>query len=173
MPVVNLVVGAVGLVVGAYIGQLLRIRGFFFRPTPICDDPGQVGCGSNPRQCGTSEVIVFGPGGGLAEYPDCGQGPATVVVAEKDGRGLESGAGAQFRFAPSFEVEVTVIHFGNPGRIEAFDTTGRSVQMVVMGPDANVEQRFTLRATPISPISRMDVSPALPTERVLILGWCH
>ena len=173
MAVVNLVVGALGLIVGAFIGQLLRVRGLFFRPTPICDDPGQVGCGSNPRQCGASEVIVFGPGGSLAEYPDCGQGPATVVVVEKDGRGLESGARAQFRFAPSFEVEVRVIHFGNPGRIEAFDTNGRLVQVVVMGPAANVEQRFTLRATPISRISRMDVTPASPTERVLIIGWCH
>jgi hypothetical protein len=171
MPLVNLVIGAVVLAVGVLIGQLLRIFGItWFRPTPICDDPGPPGCGSNPRPCGTSQAIVFGPGGDLAEYPDCGERPATVVVAHEGSRGLESSMRAQLMFSPSPEVEVTVMHFGNPGRVEAFDTTGSLVDMVVMGPTANVEQRFILRA---AAITRVDVTAGSPTDPVLIIGWCH
>ncbi len=169
---VSLLIGAVALAVGAYIGQVLRNLGFTFaRPTPICDDPGQTGCGTNPRQCGTSQVIVFGPGGGLAVFEECGTGPATLVTTREGGaRGLDASARAQMMFAPSREVEVRVEHHGSPGRIEAFEISGTVAAMVLMGPVANVEQRFTLRGTAIS---RVEVTPGSSADRTLIVGWCH
>jgi hypothetical protein len=168
----NLVIGAVGLVVGVFVGQVLRNLGFtIVRPNPICEDPGQPGCGNNPRQCGTSQAIVFGPGGNLAEYPDCGQGPHTVAIAQEGGvKGLEANARAQIMFAPSPEVEVTVMHFGNPGRIQAFEMSGTVAAMIMMGPAPNVEQRFTLRG---AGIGRIDVTPGSPTDHTLVMGWCH
>jgi hypothetical protein len=174
MALVNLVIGAVALVVGAYIGQVLKNLGFTIaRPTPACDDPGPPGCGSNPRQCGTSQVIVFGPGGTLAVYEECGEAPATVVRAEEAARGLDVAARAQIMFAPSPEVEVTVMHLGTPGRIEAFEPSGSIANVVMMSPAPNVEQVHTLRGLAISRIEVVAGSPGSPTDRTLVLGWCH
>lgn len=172
MSFVDLVIGAIALAVGIVLGQVLRSMGFtIYRPTPTCDDPGAMGCGSNPRQCGTSQVIVFGPGGNLAEYPDCGPGPHTLAVAQEGGlRGLEANARTQIMFAPSPEVEVTVMHFGSPGQIEAFEMSGALATVVMMGPTPNAQQRFTLHGTGIS---RIDVTPGSPTDHTLVLGWCH
>jgi len=168
----NLVIGAVGLVVGAVVGQVLRNLGFtIVRPALTCDDPRQPGCGSNPRLCGASHAVVFGPDGSPAEYPDCGQGPHTVVVAQESGLpGLEANARAQIMFGPSSEVKVTVMHFGSAGRIEAFDMSGGIADVVMMAPTPNVEQRFTLHGTSIV---RIDVIPGSPTDHTLVLGWCH
>jgi hypothetical protein len=172
MSLFNVAVAAVALAVGAFIGQVLRNLGFtIVRPTPVCDDPGQPGCGSNPRQCGTSQVIVFGPGGTLAVFDECGDRPATWVTTQENGtRGVDAGARAQFLFAPSREVQVRVKHFGQPGRIEAFEISGAIAAIVMMGPAANVEQQFTLRG---AAINRVDVTPGSPTDRTVVLGWCH
>ena len=172
MMLVRLVVGAVAVALGVVLGSVLRRFGFtVFRPTPICEDGGAVGCGSNPRQCGTTRAIVFGPAGNLAEFPECGPGPATVMVASEGGPiGLDASAHAELTFAPASEVEVRVMHHGHPGRIEAFEMSGMVAATVMMGAAANVEQRFTLRG---AAIGRIVVTPGTPTDHTLVLGWCH
>jgi hypothetical protein len=175
MSLVNLVIGAVAFAVGAYIGQVLKNLGITIaRPTPVCDDPGLRGCGSNPRQCGTSQVVVFGPGGTLSIYQECGEAPATLVVdGEGPARGLDVPGRARIMFAPSAEVEVTVMHLGTPGRIEAFETSGSLANVVTMSPTPNVEQRHVLRGTAISRVDIVAGSPGSSTDRTLVLGWCH
>jgi hypothetical protein len=172
MTIVRLVIGALAVALGVVLGPVLRRLGFtIFRPTPICEDGGAVGCGSNPRQCGTSRAIVFDPAGNLAEFPECGPGPSTVMVASEGGlKGLDASARAELMFAPVSEVEVMVMHFGHPGQIEAFEMSGIVAATVMMGPAANVEQRFTLRGTGIG---RIVVTPGTPTDHTLVLGWCH
>ena len=167
----NVVIGAVGLVVGAYIGQVLRNLGITIaRPIPVCDEPGQPGCGGNPRQCGTSQVIVLDPTGALATYEDCGEGPATVVVLEGGRPALEANARARLMFAPTPRVEVTIIHFGSPARVEAFEVSGTPGMVVLTGPAPGIEHLVTLRG---AAITRVDVTPTTPGDRVLVLGWCH
>jgi hypothetical protein len=169
---INVFIGAVGLAIGAVIARVMRNpRLTIPRPTPTCDDPGAAGCGSNPRQCGMSQGIVFGPGGALAVFEECGAQPATWVTIEEDGeRGLDAGSRAQLMFASSPEVEVRVKHHGSPGRIEAFDPGGAVTAVAVMAPTPNVVQTFTLRGPAIS---RIDVIPGSPTDRTVVLGWCH
>ncbi len=171
MSLFRIVIAAVGLAIGAVIGQVLRNFGItIVRPTPVCDDPGGPGCGSNPRQCGTSLAIVFGPGG-LAVFKECGTDPATWVTVQDDGdMGLDAAARAQLMFAPTNEVQVSVKHHGSPGRIEAFNPSGAVVDVAMMGPAANVVQTFTLHG---AAISRIDVIPGSPTDRTVVLGWCH
>jgi hypothetical protein len=171
MSIRSLAIGVVGLLAGAYIGQVLRNLGFIVaRPAPVCDDPGRPGCGSNPRQCGTSQAIVLDPSGRLATSADCGEGPATVVVLESGRPALEANARARLMFAPAPRVEVTIIHFGSPARVEAFDVSGAAGMVAFTGPAAGVEHVVTVQG---SAISRIDVTPTTPGDRVLVVGWCH
>ena len=78
-----------------FVSDLARtIRRFFeaiIRPSSItvapvgqpgrCDDPGTAPCGTS-RQCGTTQAMVAGATGGLAEYGVCGAGPHTVVWSQ-------------------------------------------------------------------------------------------
>jgi hypothetical protein len=73
-------------------------------------------------------------------------------------------------FAPSSLVEVTVIHFGSPARVAAFEMSAASAMVAMTGPTAGIDQRVTLRGLAIS---RVDVTPGSPTDRTLVLGWCH
>ena len=167
----TVVIGAVGLAVGAYLGQVLRNLGFtIVRPSPVCDDPGRPGCGSNPRQCGTSQGIVFDPTGALATYEECGEGPATVVVLEGGRPALEANARARLMFAPTPRVEVTIIHFGSPARVEAFGVSGAPGMVAVTGPAQGVAHVVALSG---AAIARIDVTPTTPGDRVLVVGWCH
>ena len=167
----SLAIGAVSLAVGAYIGQLLRNLGFsIVRPSPVCDDPGRPGCGSNPRQCGTTQGLVLDPTGALATYEECGEGPATVVVLEGGRPALEANARARLMFAPTQRVDATIIHFGSPARVQAFEMSGAPGMMAVTGPAPGVDHVVTLRG---AAITRIDVTPTTPGDRVLVVGWCH
>ena len=179
MKIVDRLIGLVTLGAGIVLGQVLQRMGFtIYRLKPICFDPattatgpGATGCGPNPLQCFDTQASVMGPTGQFAEYPECGEGPRTKMVATEAGlKGLDAYARAQTTFAPSSQVEVSVMHFGSPGRIEAVDVFGTVAAMVTMGPMKKVEQHFTLRG---ANINRILVIPGSPTDHTLVLGWCH
>jgi hypothetical protein len=169
------VIGSVFRAIGrvtARIVELIRItvapRGG--APTD-CDDAGRVpGCGANPRVCGSSQAVVYGPTGPLAEYPTpCGTGPHTLVRGQAGFVGLDAAARAELRFAPASVVTIQVVHFSNPGRIEAFQG-GSLVDAKSMASTAGVAQQFTLNG---NGIDRIVVTPASPNDVTLVIGWCH
>jgi hypothetical protein len=171
-----LVIRVVGGVFGSIGRVVMRtaelIRATITRPgrAPAdCDDAGQTpGCGANPRVCGQSEAAVYGPAG-LAEYPtQCGPGPHTLVRARNGFIGLDAGARAELRFAPAPLVTIAVVHFSNPGIIQAFQGIALA-DTRPMAP-ANVLGRFTLNGTGID---RIVVTPASPNDVTLVIGWCH
>lgn len=152
------VIHAVGSVVGVIvnvINRVLRMIGFTISLPPRlpknCDDAGQQpGCGSNPRVCGTSEVIARGATGGLAEYTQCGTGPHTLVAVTGGFTGLDAAAGAELRFAPASVVTVSVVRFAGSARVEAFTVGGGSAGTQIMTAPAGVEQQFTFNGAGIN-----------------------
>jgi len=137
-----------------------------------CNDAGPTpGCGANPRICGTSEAGIEGPAGAPAQYPQCGVGPHTLVRAQAGHTGLDAAARAELRFAPSSASAVTIdiVHFSNPGRVEAY-AGAALLGMHPMAPTAGVLQRITLNG---NGIDRIVVVPASPNDITLIVGWCH
>lgn len=172
MYVRRVVIGLVGVLIGA--GTLiLRAVGITVGQRPRvptdCNDPGTGTCGSNPRICGSSQAIVFGPTGTLAEYPTCGTGPHTEVRTQATIRGLDASARTELRFAPAPQVTVQLVHFSKPGRVEAMQ--GAMVaDMRPMAPTPGVVQQFTLNGISID---RIVVTPASPSDLTLVIGWCH
>jgi len=168
----RIVSGVVGVLISAGT-SILRAVGITVGPrrrVPTdCNDPGTGTCGSNPRICGSSQAIVFGPNGVLAEYPTCGPGPHTEVRTQAAIRGLDASARTELRFAPAPQVTVQVVHFSNPGRVEAMQ--GAMVaDMRPMAPTPGVVQQLTLSGTSID---RIVVTPASANDLTLVIGWCH
>src|SRR5688572_8125524 len=93
--------GAVGRFI-ARVAEVVRITIAPHGDAPKdCNDAGPTpGCGANPRICGTSEARTEGPMGTLAEYPQCGVGPHTLVRSQAGHTGLDAAARAELRFAP-------------------------------------------------------------------------
>lgn len=164
----------------AFVVKPFGIRlGMLGGPPRICEepkstsnDPGpQPGCYPNPQQCGTTSGLVKGPGGVLAEYPECEGGPHTLVRQQAGFIGLDAAAEAELRFSPSSAsyVTVDVVHFSTPGTVEAY--RGLSLaDTKPMGVAAGVLQHIQLSG---SGIDRIVVKPASPAVRTLVIGWCH
>jgi hypothetical protein len=90
------------------------------------------------------------------------------VRAQNGFIGLDAAARAELRFAPASRVTIAVVHFSNPGTIQAFQGTA----LADMRPmaSAGVLGRFTLNGTGID---RIVVTPASPNDVTLVIGWCH
>lgn len=170
-------------IVGGVINAVLGLVAYVLRPFGItiaarrgeptdCDDAGQTpGCGSNPRICGTSQAIVYGPTGQLAEYTQCepGSGPRTFVRGQTGHVGLDAAARAELRFSPTPAVTVDVVHFSNPGRVEVFQGP-TLIDMRMMAAGAGTLEHFQFNGTGIN---RIVVTPASPNDITLVIGWCH
>jgi hypothetical protein len=133
--------------------------------------PPPPGCHPNPWPCGSDIVAtVFDATGALAGYEDCGEGPHTIVRADRGFIGTDAAARAELRFPAAPAVTVRVVHFSNPGKIEAFEHGGALADMKMMAPTPAVEQDFTLNGTAID---RVVVTPASPADETLVIELCH
>jgi hypothetical protein len=115
-------------------------------------------------------VSVFDDTGTLATYGDCGDGPHIVVRADRGFVGIDVAARAELRFPPARTVTMRVVHFSNPGRIEAFEQSGTLADMQMMAPTPAVEQQFTLNG---SAIDRVVVTPPSPADETRVIQLCH
>ncbi|HEV8230661.1 MAG TPA: hypothetical protein VGQ86_11950, partial [Candidatus Limnocylindria bacterium] len=80
---IRVVVVAIATALVAIIAFVVKPFGITFGvpggpPTNCNDRPQPPGCYPNPQQCGTTSGLVKGPGGVLAEYPECEGGPHTL-----------------------------------------------------------------------------------------------
>jgi hypothetical protein len=143
-----------------------------YNPTQCGPSQPTPGCKPNPWPCGSAiEARVFDAAGGLASYEeDCGDGPHIVVRADRGFMGFDAAARAELRFPPAPTVTIRVVHFSNPGRVEAFEPNGGLADMKLMAPTPAVEQRFTLNGRAID---RVVVTPASPGDETRVLELCH
>jgi len=63
-----------------------------------------------------------------------------------------------------------VVHFSNPGRIEAFEQSGTLADMQMMAPTPAVEQQFTLNG---SALDRVVVTPPSSADETRVIQLCH
>ena len=63
-----------------------------------------------------------------------------------------------------------MVHFSNPGRVEAFEHSGVLADTRMMAPTPAVEQEFTLTG---SAIDLVVVTPASATDETLVISLCH
>lgn len=143
-----------------------------YNPTQCGPTHTTPGCKPNPWPCGSAiEARVFDAAGGLASYEeDCGAGPHIVVRADRGFMGFDAAARAELRFPPAPAVTIRVVHFSNPGRVEAFEPNGAVADMKQMAPTPAVEQSFTLNGRAID---RVVVTPASPGDETRVLELCH
>jgi len=149
----------------------VTIRQPGYTPTQCGPSNGGPGCNPNPWPCGAGIVVqVFDAEGGLTSYEECPPGPHTIVRADRGFVGFDAAARAELRFPAAPTVTIRVVHFSNPGRIEAFEQSGALADMKRMAPTPAVEQDFTLNGRAID---RVVVTPASPTDPTLVLQLCH
>jgi hypothetical protein len=115
-------------------------------------------------------VRVFDDTGALATYEECDDGPQIVVRADRGFGGIDVAARAELRFPPARTVLLRVVHFANPGRIEAFEQGGTLAVMQMMAPTPAVEQQFTLNG---SAIDRVVVTPPSSADETRVIQLCH
>jgi hypothetical protein len=84
--------------------------------------------------------------------------------------GFDAAARAELRFPPAPTVTIRVVHFSNPGRVEAFEPNGSVADMKQMAPMPAVEQSFTLNGRAID---RVVVTPASPSDETRVLELCN
>jgi hypothetical protein len=158
------------------VARVLRVFGVTIgRPTrvPTRCGPSQPtpGCNPNPWPCGSDILAsVFDATGALAGYEECGDGPHTIVRADRGFMGIDAAARAEFRFPAAPTVGVRVVHFSNPGRIEAFEQSGALADTKMMAPTPAVEQQFTLDGFAID---RVVVTPASPADETRVIELCY
>jgi hypothetical protein len=172
----NLVKGVWARIV-QFVAVVLRLFGVTIRqpnyvPTQCGPTNPTPGCKPNPSPCGGGIVLqVFDAEGGLTTYEEeCGTGPHTIVRDDRGFMGFDAAARAELRFPAAPTVTVRIVHFSNPGRIEAFEQSGALADMKQMAPTPAVEQDFTLNGRAID---RVVVTPASPTDETLVLQLCH
>jgi hypothetical protein len=124
-----------------FVASVLRVFGVTIgRPTHVpthCGPsrPTTPGCKPNPWPCGSDILVrVFDATGVLASYEECGDGPHTVVRADRGFVGIDAAARAELSFPAASVVAVRVVHFSNPGRIEAFEQSGPLADAKTMAP---------------------------------------
>jgi hypothetical protein len=133
--------------------------------------PPDPGCYPNPWPCGSEiRVSVFDPHGALATYEDCGETPHIIVRADRSFVGVDAAARAELRFPAAPTVRVRVVHFSNPGRVEAFERSGVIAETRMMAPTPAVEQQFTLTGLAID---RVVVTPHSPADETLVIELCY
>jgi hypothetical protein len=156
------------------VASVLRVFGVTIgRPVPThCGpSPPTPGCHPNPWPCGSDIVVsVFDGTGALVSYEDCGDGPNTILRADRGFMGIDAAAKAELRFPAASAVRVRVVHFSNPGRIEAFEVSGALAHSKMMAPTPAVEQEFTLNGVAID---RVVVTPASPADETRVMQLCH
>jgi hypothetical protein len=158
------------------VARVLRVFGVTIGPpthVPTRCGPNDPppGCHPNPWPCGSDIVVrVFDGAGALVSYEDCGEGPNTIVRADRGFKGVDAAAKAELRFPPASTVTVRVVHFSNPGRIEAFEVSGALADSKTMAPTPAVEQQFSLNG---ASIDRVVVTPASPADETLVIQLCH
>jgi hypothetical protein len=159
-----------------FVASILRVFGVTIgRPThvPTQCGPSQPtpGCHPNPWPCG-SDILVraLDATGALASYKECRDGPNTIVRDDRGFMGIDAAARLELRFPAAPTVTVRVVHFSNPGRIEAFEQGGALADTKTMAPTPAVEQHFTLNGFAID---RVVVTPASPTDETRVMELCH
>jgi hypothetical protein len=152
--------------------RLFGIRIGPYNPTQCGPTDPTPGCKPNPWPCGSAiEARVFDAAGGLATYEeDCGAGPHIIVRADRGFMGWDAAARAELRFPSAPTVTIRVVHFSNPGKIEAFEPNGALADAKQMAPSPAVEQDFTLNGRAIN---RVVVTPPSPTDETRVLQFCH
>jgi hypothetical protein len=145
------------------------------RPTHVPTDCGpsepEPGCYLNPWPCGAEiQVSVRDATGALATYEDCGEAPHVIVRADRGFVGIDSAARAELRFPASPTVRIRVVHFSNPGRVEAFEHSGALADTRMMAPTPAVEQEFTLTGLAID---RVVVTPHSPADETRVIVLCY
>jgi hypothetical protein len=142
-----------------------------YAPTDCGPSDPPPGCYPNPWPCGADIIVrVFDATGGLATYEDCGEAPHIVVRDDRGFKGIDAAAWAEFRFPAAPTVIVRVVHFSNPGRVEAFEQSGALADTKMMGPVPAVEEEITLRG---SAIARVVVTPPSPADETRVVVLCH
>jgi hypothetical protein len=158
------------------VASVMRVFGVTVgRPThvPTRCGPSQPtpGCHPNPWPCGSDILAsVFDATGALASYEECADGPHTIVRADRGFMGIDAAARAELRFPTTPTVTVRVVHFSNPGRIEAFEQSGAVADTKMMAPTPAVEQQFTMNGVAID---RVVVTPASPADETRVIELCH
>lgn len=158
------------------VARILRVFGVTIgRPTYVPTHCGPTeptpGCHPNPWPCGADILVrVVDAVGALATYDECDEGPHTVVRDDRGFMGVDAAARAELRFPAAPVVRVRVVHFSNPGRIEAFEQSGAIADMRMMAPTPAVEQQFTLTG---SGIDLVVVTPASPADETRVIQLCH
>jgi hypothetical protein len=158
------------------VARVLRVFGVTIgRPAhvPTHCGPSQPtpGCHPNPWPCGSDILAsVFDATGALASYEECADGPHTIVRADRGFVGIDAAARAELRFPAAPTVTVRVVHFSQPGRIEAFEPSGALADSKTMAPTPAVEQQFTLNGFAID---RVVVTPPSPADETRVIELCH
>jgi subtilisin family serine protease len=123
-----------------------------------------IGIGPNPRMGTQARFFVFNPAAALA--------PNTVIQQIPFGggvfRGLNCGIVTECRpFAPARQVILSLVHFGVPATVRAFNADGTLAGAAIMGPAPGAVQTFTFNGPSIVRVRIM-----APQNRVLLLRFC-
>jgi hypothetical protein len=133
---------------------------------PLCTSFGAmpIGLGPNPRLGNQARFFVFRPAGVLTPTTAIQQIPFGAGVF----RGLNCGIVTECRpFAPAQQVILSLVHFGVPAAIRAFNVNGTLAGAAMMGPAPGVVQSFTFNGPSIVRVRIM-----APQNRVLLLRFC-
>lgn len=123
-----------------------------------------IGVGPNPRIGNQARFFVFRPAGVLAPTTAIQQIPFGAGVH----RGLNCGIVTECRpFAPAQQVTLSLVHFGVPAAIRAFNADGTLAGAAMMGPTPGVVQTFTFQGPSIVRVRIM-----APQNRVLLMRFC-
>lgn len=129
------------------------------------------GCYPNPWPCGADIVVrVYDATGAPATYEECDDSPSVVVRADRGFVGIDAAAKAELRFPAAPTVTIRVVHFSNPGRVEAFEQSGAVADVEMLAPAPAVEQEIVLRGTAIDSVV---VTPPSATDETRIMQLCH
>jgi hypothetical protein len=152
-----------------FVGQIVEwiITVVFRRPGPCAEMPKRpFGYGPNPDRCNDFVVTALDAAGGLMVYP--GRPLPETLVKEQNGiKGFDGASRFESTFPPSAHVIVRAAHFGQPARIEAFESNGQLAGMQTMAPPPAVEQDFTFTG---SSLRRVVVTTMGDT---IVIDLCH
>jgi hypothetical protein len=167
----NIWAGLVRLVASVFRVFGVTIGRPTYVPTHCGPSEPTPGCHPNPWPCGADIIVrVFDATGGLAAYEECGEQPHTVVRVDRGFIGIDAAARAELRFPAAPAVTLRVVHFSNPGKVEAFEQGGALADARTMAPTPAVEQQFTLNG---SAIDRIVVTPPSPADETRVIELCH
>ena len=155
--------------IAEFVGQTVEwiITIVSSRPFPCAEIPERPpGYGPNPDRCNDFVVTALDAAGGLMVYP--GRPIPETLVKEQSGiKGFDGASRFESTFSPSAQVIVRAAHFGQPARIEAFESSGQLAGVQTMAPTPAVEQGFTFTG---SSLRRVVVTAMSDT---IVIELCH